>query len=158
MAYRMSIAAAFVAVSLTGCASPNTGSNAASSNYVSDAPQRIAAADWSKAQTVTVSLASFHFAPDRLEFLRDAPYRLHLVNQSSARHTFTSEAFFKAIAVKQIEPGALGGTAPSSGTIALASGEEKDLYFVAVAPGKYDFNCSEFLHDTFGMTGEITIR
>ena len=41
--------------------------------------------------------------------------------------------------------------------IAVSAGAAKELFFVAVEPGVYELLCTVFLHDTFGMTGTITI-
>jgi uncharacterized cupredoxin-like copper-binding protein len=159
MTCKISAAVALVAIAaLTGCTSERTASKTSPAAYVSDAPALVAAADWSKAETVTVALSNFRFTPNELAFQHDTPYRLHLVNQSASTHTFTSEAFFKAIAIQKIEPSPASGTTASLTRLDLAPGEQKDLYFVAVRSGTYAFDCSELLHDTFGMSGRIAIR
>ena len=92
------IAALVAAVAVGGCTMDDAANTALSSDDPLDAPALVAAADWSRAETVTVALSSYHFAPDRLQFRKDAPYHLHLVNKSGSAHTFTSEGFFGAIA------------------------------------------------------------
>jgi uncharacterized cupredoxin-like copper-binding protein len=152
------IAALAVMLVLAGCTMGDAGRKDTPSDYVVDAAARVAAADWSRAETVTVALSNFHFMPDKLEFRHDTAYRLHLVNQSRSAHTFTSEGFFRAIAVQKLQSSSGSVAEASTTSIELAAGDQKDLYFVAVRPGTYKLECSELLHDTLGMTGQIAIR
>jgi len=115
-------------------------------------------ADWSRVETVSLTLSDFHFTPNQLELRQGRPYRLHLVNASTSAHTFTSAPFFKSIAVRRPAPGTGGGVLVSPDGIEVGPGEQKDLDFVAVTPGSYDFECSKFLHSTLGMTGNIVVR
>ncbi len=126
--------------------------------YVEDAPARVAAADWSSAETVTVALSEFRFAPQQLEFRQGAPYRLRIENRGNLTHTFNSEGFFEAIAVQKLRSGENETALPYVKNIVVAPGEVKDLYFLAVVPGSYDLRCSVILHDVFGMTGTVEIR
>jgi len=115
-------------------------------------------ADWSRIESVSLTLSDFHFTPNQLELRQDTPYRLHLVNASTSAHTFTSAPFFKAIVIRRPAPGKGGGVLVSPDGIEVGPGEQKDLDFVAVTPGSYDFECSKFLHSTLGMTGKIVVR
>ena len=111
-----------------------------------------------RSRITTVTLTDFHFTPDQFELRQGTPYRLHLVNASTSAHTFTSAPFFKAIAVRRPAQGTEGGALVSPEGIEVGPGERKDLDFVAVTPGSYDFECSKFLHSTLGMTGKIVVR
>jgi len=115
-------------------------------------------ADWSRVDTVSLTLSDFRFTPDRLELRQGTPYRLHFVNASTSAHTFTSAPFFKAIAVRRPAQATGGGVPVSPDGIEVGPGEQKDLDFVAVTPESYDFECSKFLHSTLGMTGKIVVR
>lgn len=117
----------------------------------------MAAADWSRAQTISLTLSDFHFTPDKLELRQGTPYRLHLVNASTSAHTFTSEPFFKAIAVR-VAPGTGAETAVLPEGIEVGPGGQKDLDFLALTPGSYNFECSKFLHPMLGMTGKIVVH
>jgi len=125
--------------------------------YIQDAAARVAAADWSKARDVTIVLSEYKFAPADPIFQADRPYRLILRNSGERTHTFVSEGFFKAIAAQKLVSPSGTVTTPALETIELAPGEEKQLYFIPVTRGAYSLECSVFLHDTFGMEGEITI-
>ena len=126
--------------------------------YVEDAKARVAAAKWSKAQTVTVALSEFRFRPQELDFRTGVPYRLRIENRGQLSHTFAAAEFFGAIAVQKVSSGGSETALPYIESIVVARGEETELYFVAVAPGTYELGCSQPLHDVFGMTGTIVIR
>lgn len=128
------------------------------SGYVADRAAHIAAADWSRAQAVTVALDEFAFAPEALTFRAGRPYSLTLVNGGGSGHSFTAPGFFRAIAVRSLA--APGGVkrAPLLESIALEAGRSRTLDFVPVRAGTYDLECDRPLHDVFGMTGSIRIE
>ena len=143
---------------LTACASGDVVHKAAPEGYLQDAPARVAAADWSNALTVEVALSEYAFAPAALTFEAGRPYRLLLRNQGSSTHTFTSTGFFQAIAAQKLVSASGEDALPYIERIEIPSGGSKELYFVAVRAGSYPLECSVLLHDSFGMTGDITIR
>ncbi len=126
--------------------------------YVRDIAATTRAADWSKAETVAVTLSEFQFTPAGLTFRKNVPYRLRLRNDGERDHTFVSEGFFKAIAATKLVSGDGEVTGPYLASITVPPGSEKTLFFVAVGTGTYDLKCTVFLHDAFGMDGEITVR
>jgi len=112
-----------------------------------------AGTDWSKAQTIGISLSDFSFAPANLQLHANQPYRLHLTNSSSHGHDFDAPVLF-----------ASAGIAPDDqskvvdGSIEVGSGQSIDVKFVPNAAGTYKFHCSHFLHSAFGMTGEAVVQ
>jgi uncharacterized cupredoxin-like copper-binding protein len=126
--------------------------------YVADAAQRVAAVDWDRAETVSVVLSEYDYAPSVLTFHTGAPYRLHLSNQGFEVHDFSSKAFFQAIAAAKLVDSKKTTRLPRLVSIGIDPGEAKDLYFVAVRPGSYPFACDEPLHAAFGMTGTVRIE
>jgi len=126
--------------------------------YVEDVAARIAAVDWQKATPVTVRLDEYAFQPDRLSFDRGTPYRLTLQNVGKRAHTFTSEGFFKAIAVRNVTTPQTVIQTPALVNLEIPAGQTDVVEFVPVEAGTFDLECSEPLHSTFGMTGSITVR
>lgn len=110
-----------------------------------------AAADWSKAQPVTVVTSEYQFAPNRLAFKRGVAYRLHIENRGKEMHEFTAPEFFKAARIRGPSPLNRDKT-----EIEIPSGAAKDLYFVPLKAGDYPLRCSD--HDWAGMTGGITVE
>ena len=148
---------AVVAVlALTGCAkNAKDAMSDSDMGYVSS--KQAAAADWSTAETVTVTLADFEFKPAALSFQSGSAYRLHLDNKGTETHFFAAEGFFKAIAANELTQNGGSVAHPLLREIALAPGESKDLTFVAVSKGTYDLHCSAPFHEGMGMKGTITI-
>jgi uncharacterized cupredoxin-like copper-binding protein len=109
------------------------------------------AADWSQAQTVTVTTSEYAFSPNRLVFKRGVVYRLHIDNRGNEMHEFTAPEFFKAAEIR--DPAVLNADKTE---IEVPPGKSKDLEFVAPRAGRYKLRCSD--HDWAGMLGEITVE
>ncbi len=145
-------------VGLAGCSSGDVVLSEPPAGYLRDAGARVAAADWSETEKVTLELSEFRFEPTTLDFREGVPTRLTLRNVGNRTHTFVSEGFFKAVAAqKLVSAGGEVGN-PYLETIEVRSGEEKQLYFVPVAKGSYPLECSILLHDVLGMKGQITVQ
>jgi uncharacterized cupredoxin-like copper-binding protein len=108
------------------------------------------AADWSKAQKITVAMVEYAFKPASLTFHQGVAYRLHLDNQGKETHEFTAPEFFKVIEMRDAK--ALNADHTE---IVVQPGQHKDLYFVAKQAGSFKLRCSD--HDWAGMVGDITI-
>ncbi len=128
------------------------------SGYVSDAEQQVAAVDWSTAETIDIALSEYTFMPSSLLFMQGHAYRLHLANRGSGVHDFASKPFFQAIAAAKLVAPDRTTSLPRLESIGIRPGEAKDLYFVALRPGSYPFECGEPLHSAFGMTGTARIE
>ena len=126
--------------------------------YVGDVAPRVAAVDWTQARPVTVQLSEFEFQPNRLTFERGTPYRLTLENRGNVAHTFTSEGFFKAIAVRRVTTPQGPVETPALVNLEIPAGQTDVVEFVPVQAGTYELACHEPLHSSFGMTGAITVR
>ncbi|HEU4962012.1 MAG TPA: cupredoxin domain-containing protein [Sphingomonas sp.] len=109
--------------------------------------------DWGHAQTVTVQLSNFKFAPATLELERGTPYRLHLVNRASGGHDFVARQFFANSTIAPEDRGEV-----VDGQVDLRGGDTADIRIVPTTPGTYEVHCSHFMHTTFGMKGTITVR
>ena len=92
-----------VMLGLAGCAGGEDVFGKPGAGYVEDMAAQVAAADWSKAETITVTLSEFEFAPATLSFRQGVPYRLRMENRGDATHFFASEGFFKAIATQRLK-------------------------------------------------------
>lgn len=108
------------------------------------------AADWSKAQKITVLTVEYAFKPASLTFRQGVAYRLRIDNRGKETHEFTAPDFFKTIEPRDWKPVNADHT-----EIVIQPGRHKDLYFVAKQPGSFELICSD--HDWAGMTGDITV-
>jgi uncharacterized cupredoxin-like copper-binding protein len=112
--------------------------------------------DWSKSERISLALDSFEFRPDRLTFARGQPYRLHLENHGNAAHNFDAPAFFRSLALKSDTTTA--EITAAGGLVEIRPRGEADIYFVPTKSGDFSFECSHFLHASFGMVGHITVK
>ena len=125
---------------------------------VEDAAARVAAVDWSRAESVEVRLTEYAFDPRNLTFRAGKPYRLRIENVGTRSHTFVTQGFFQSIAAKQLVGGESAVSTPFLKTVAVSPKTVRELTFVAVQPGSYRLECTVPLHALFGMVGEITIQ
>ena len=146
------------ALLLAGCAAREDVIRESGIGYIENSTQVVAAADWSRAETVTVTLSEFSFSPANLTFATGSPYRLLIRNIGNIQHLFVADGFFKGIAAQRLKTPDGDVDAPHLAAIAVPPGAEKELAFVAVTPGTYHLECSLPFHATFGMEGEIAIR
>ncbi len=114
-------------------------------------PAAAARVDWAKARLVTVLAVDYRFVPNHLVFRRGVAYRLHLVNRGKELHELSAPAFFKTVVLRNA-----AALNHEHTEIVVQPGAQKDLYFVAKRPGRYDMRCPD--HDWAGMTGDITVK
>ena len=135
---------------LNGCATVD---------YVEDASARVKAADWSKMQTVSVVMEEYSYTPSDLQFKAGVPYKLQIQNKGTAKHYFTADTFFKAIATRKVQSNADGEIkAPYFSALEVFPGRSLDLYFIPVNKGSYRLHCTITGHEAKGMHGLIVIE
>lgn len=134
---------------ITGCAEIH---------YVKDAPEKVKAADWSKIQTVTVSLTEYKFTPSQLSFKKNIPYRLILKNEGKEKHYFVSEGFFMAIALRKVQTPDGEIKAPYITAVEVYPGKSVEIYFIPDKVGTYNLICTIEGHADRGMKGKIEIK
>ena len=145
----------FIAAVLAGCSSDN---EASSSRPPFDAAAIAQSADWPNAEAQTIVLSDYSFTPSAPIFKSNQAYQLHLENKSTQTHSFGSDTFFQAIAIRDVRVNGAAVPQENLKNIELKAGQAADVSFVAVNPGTYEFFCDVFLHDTMGMDGKIVIQ
>lgn len=142
---------------LNGCAGSDTISAALPPNYLSTAPQILAATDWSNPETVTVTMANFEFNPSDLSLHRDRATRLVFINPTTKDHAVVADQFFREVATYQV----VGPTGPSAAPwlskLVVPAGQTKEVWLVPARFGAYSFQCGVTGHSAFGMNGIITV-
>ena len=141
-------------VVLAGCSGDKGGAPASAI----DSKGVVSAADWSKSETITVTLSSYAFAPADLSLKQGRPYKIHLANESGSTHTFSSDDFFKAVAVQKVVLNGVESPSVGEDGVTLEGHQQADVYLVPVTVGSYGLYCDEFMHDTMGMHGHIAIQ
>jgi uncharacterized cupredoxin-like copper-binding protein len=120
------------------------------------AAERAAATDWSTAETVTVTMEEFDFAPSELTLRAGRPVRLRIVNGGSRAHDWTSAGFFRAVALRQGDP-VSAQVLQAGGSIEVPAGQAREVLLLPLLPGSHDVICAKPLHATLGMAGRVTI-
>jgi plastocyanin len=108
-----------------------------------------------EAKRIDIAVSNFKYVPNRIVLHHGDSYVLHFANQASGGHDFVAKAFFDAVRVDPRDAGKVKG-----GEVALSGGETVDIHLTAPAqPGAiYKVHCSHFMHQSFGMSGEIVVE
>lgn len=149
----MKICVMVVAISILGLA------GYAAADYIEDVAKTVKAADWSKMETVSITLTEYAYSPSTLVFQKDAPYKLEIINKGTTKHYFTAQNFFTAIATRKVQSNTDGEIkAPYFLALEVYPGRQLDLYFIPVKTGTYDLLCTIEGHSEKGMVGKIEIK
>jgi len=127
--------------------------------HVRDAAERVKTADWSKMETMTVTMTDYAFNPAAVVLRQGVPYKLVIENKGTQKHYFTAENFFRGIATRKLQSNTDGEVkAPYFSAIEVYPGRSLDLYFIPVKTGVYPLICTIEGHADMGMKGEIRIE
>jgi uncharacterized cupredoxin-like copper-binding protein len=118
-------------------------------------PLLLAPAQAQNATTVNVSLTNFAFTPSTITLKSGTTYTLHLVNNGGSSHDFSAPEFFKTSTVAPADKSKIDS---DDGDVDLDSGQAVDVTLTPNKPGTYKLVCTHFMHQTFGMTGQIIVQ
>ena len=113
----------------------------------------VPAATQEPAKRIDIALANFNFTPSRIVLHHGDAYVLHFTNAAKGGHNFMAKSFFSAAKVASADVGKVG-----KGGIELDGGQSIDVHLVAPAAATYEAHCSHFMHQSFGMKGEIVVE
>jgi uncharacterized cupredoxin-like copper-binding protein len=104
---------------------------------------------------IEIGLANFKFVPSHIVLHAGQPYVFHLVNQAKGGHNFVAPEFFRAARVETADRVKITG-----GEIDLGGGESTTVRLIAPRPAGtiYKVRCSHFMHEAFGMKGDIVVQ
>jgi uncharacterized cupredoxin-like copper-binding protein len=100
-----------------------------------------------------IVLSNFSFAPSTLRLQRNMPVTLHLMNNGSGGHAFSSPELFTAVMVAPEDKDKIMG-----GKIEIPVGGSVDITITPMTAGSYPIVCTHFLHQSFGMRGVALIE
>ena len=123
-----------------------------------DLAKALAGADWSKMETVTVTMTEYAFSPSTVVLKEGAPTRFVLKNAGKEAHYFVAEQFFKAIATRKIQGSDGEIKAPSFTAVEVYPGKTLEWFLVPVRKGGFDLLCTVKGHAAHGMKGTIEVR
>jgi plastocyanin len=111
------------------------------------------APDWSKAETLTVSMSNYAFTPATLYLKANQPYKLVFTSTVMKDHDFNAPELFAAGLIDPEDAGKV-----SKGTVEVDDGGTVAVHFMPTRPGTYNFNCDHFMHAMLGMKGSAVVQ
>lgn len=103
------------------------------------------------ADTITVHLSNFAFTPGQIELRAGRPVTLVLINDANGGHNFSAPTLFAASTFP-------AGTAPPrDGAQEVGPHSQTELRFTPQRPGRYEVTCTHFMHELFGMSGNVDV-
>lgn len=124
----------------------------------SDFAKALAGADWSKVETVTVTMTEYAFSPSPVVLKEGVPTKLVLKNGGKEAHYFVAEQFFKAIATRKIQASDGEIKAPSFTAVEVYPGKTVEWFLVPARKGVFNLLCTVKGHAEHGMKGKIEVR
>jgi uncharacterized cupredoxin-like copper-binding protein len=144
------------AAQATATLAPASGAPAAE-QYVANAAEFVAAADWDGKKTVTIELAEMSFTPKDITLEAGQPYVLEIVNVGTEKHEFSAEAFMRTVAARKAETSESEVKVPFFTEIEVFAGKKAELFVIPLIPGTYELLCEIEGHFEKGMFGTITV-
>ena len=126
--------------------------------FVGNAPDIVAAADWASMETIRMEMSEFAFAPNDLTFKIGQPYKLELVTIGDVKHEFTAGDFFRSVAFRKAEDEYSEVKVPFFTEIEVFPGKQADIYFIPCQSGAFDLVCEIEGHLEAGMHGHINVE
>ena len=111
------------------------------------------APDWSKAETVTVSMSSYAFTPAMLTLKANQPYKLVFTSTVTKDHDFAAPELFDAGTIAPEDMSKV-----SKGVVEVDDGGTVAVHFMPTKPGTYNFICDHFMHSMLGMKGTAVVQ
>ena len=123
-----------------------------------DLARALAAVDWSKMETVTVTMTEYAFSPSPIVLKEGVPTRLVLKNAGKEAHYFVAERLFKGIATRKVQGSDGEIKAPYLTALEVYPGKKLEWFLVPAQKGVYDLLCTVKGHAERGMKGTIEVR
>ena len=129
----------FLIVLLAGCSDKDLYANLHSSGYLTDQAEIVEAADWKAAETIEIDIRQGEFRPALIHLVQGEPYIMVIENRDDIDHLFVAKEFFKTTAIRKLITETEEITGVNYIGINLKPGEVKELHFVPVRDGWFDF-------------------
>jgi uncharacterized cupredoxin-like copper-binding protein len=123
-----------------------------------DLAKALAGADWSKMETVTVTMTEYAFSPSPIVLKEGVPTRLVLKNTGKEAHYFVAEQFFRGIATRKVQGSDGEIKAPYFTAVEVYPGKMLEWFLVPAQKGVYELLCTVKGHAGHGMSGKIEVR
>lgn len=150
------VSLAVLALSLTAC----QGLPPAAGGYVTNGAAIVAAADWSRMQTITVTMEEHSYDPHQLRLEVGQPYKIELKNIGEKDHYYTAPEFFRSVAWRKLMVNKQAEIKVDyvTATEVLKKTGQLDLYLIPMSKGSYTVYCTIDDHREKGMEGMIVVE
>lgn len=157
---------------LGSCTDRDLYANLDASGFIPNQKEILEAADWSVAETFEIDIRQNEFRPTIIHLLQGEPYIMVIENRDDVDHLFVAQEFFQTTAILKIVTESEEISGVNIIGLNLKPGEIKELHFVPVRDGWYDFEGGHgpgvFLTDTYlspvsrgatvGMVGSFIVE
>ncbi len=123
-----------------------------------DHSRALAAADWSKMETVTVTLSEYSFSPSPLVFREGVPTKFIMRNEGKEHHYFVAGEFFGTVATRKVQSSDGEVKAPYFTAVEIYAGKTMEWFLIPMRKGSFDLVCTVKGHADHGMKGTIEVR
>lgn len=123
-----------------------------------DLAKVLAGTDWSRMETVTVTMSEYAFAPSPVVLKAGVPTKVVLRNEGKEQHYFVAEKFFRTIATRKIQGSDGEVKAPAFTAVEVYAGKSLEWFLVPTEKGAFDVVCTVKGHADHGMKGTIEVR
>lgn len=123
-----------------------------------DLAKALASADWTKMETVTVTMNEHSFSPFIVPLKAGVPTKLVLRNEGKEHHYFVADRFFRTIATRKVQASDGEVKAPSITAVEVYAGKTMEWYIVPMERGTFDVLCTVKGHAEKGMKGTIEVQ
>ncbi len=131
---------------------------AAGADMPSEYAKALSAADWSKMETVTVTMSEYAFTPSTLAFNEGVPTKLVIRNEGKEHHYFVSGEFFATVATRKVQSSDGEVKAPHFTAVEVYAGKSIEWFLIPMKKGTFDLVCTVKGHAEHGMKGRIEVR
>jgi hypothetical protein len=130
----------FVAASLlAGCARGDLFARLSDRNYSPDQAEIVAAVEWEDAEVFLIDIRQNEFRPAIIHLFQGEPYIMVVENRDETNHFFFAPEFFRTVAIRKLVTDDEEITGVNLMGLMLRPGEVKEVHFVPVRDGWYDF-------------------
>lgn len=124
---------------LSGCARGDLFARLNDRNFTPDQAEIVAAVEWKDAEVFLIDIRQDEFRPAIIHLFQGEPYIMVVENRDETSHFFFAPDFFRTVAIRKLVTENEEITGVNLMGLLLQPGEVKEVHFVPVRDGWYDF-------------------
>lgn len=124
---------------LSACARGDIFARLSDKNFTPDQAEIVAAVEWEDAEVFLIDIRQDEFRPAIIHLFQGEPYIMVVENRDETSHFFFAPEFFRTVAIRKLVTEDEEITGVNLMGLLLRPGEVKEVHFVPVRDGWYDF-------------------